>query len=158
MEEILSQLEHLFVQSIPTVVFVFLLLVILDRIFFQPVTAILKKREEATTGALARAREQAAAVETKSREYEAAFQAARQEVYRQREAARRVNLAEHENTLKRARAQSEAMLDEAQKKLTAEVGSVKGELEGPCRALGREIAEAILGTSAPPSERGGLRS
>src|ERR1700722_20033387 len=103
MSEILSQLEHLFLPSVPTVVFVFLLFVILERIFFRPLVSVLKQRAEATVGALARAREQAAAAEAKSREYEEAFQAARQEVYRQREADRRASLAERDATLQKAR-------------------------------------------------------
>src|SRR5207247_10774395 len=89
MGDILSQLSHLLVQSLPTVVFVFLLTVVLDWLFFKPLTGVLKQREEATVGALARAREQAAAAEAKAREYEAALQAARQEVYRLQEADRR---------------------------------------------------------------------
>ena len=76
MGDILSQLSHLLVQSLPTVVFVFLLTVVLDWLFFKPLTGVLKQREEATVGALARAREQAAAAEAKAREYEAALQAA----------------------------------------------------------------------------------
>ena len=102
MGEILSQLAQLFIQTIPTVIFVFVLYVILSRFFFGPLTAVLKKREEETTGAMARAREQAAAAEEKARQYEAAFQAARQEIYRQREADRRAILEDREATLKRA--------------------------------------------------------
>src|SRR2546422_11557440 len=86
MGDILSQLSPLLVQSLPTVVLVFLLMVILDWLFFKPLTRVLGQREEATAGALARAREQAAAAEAKAREYEAALQAARQEVYRLQEA------------------------------------------------------------------------
>ena len=82
---IFSQLGHLFLQATPTVILVFFLFIVLDRIFFRPITAVMKQREESTVGALARAREQGAAAETKTREYEEAFQAARQEVYRQRE-------------------------------------------------------------------------
>ncbi len=65
MGDTFRQLGHLFLQTVPTVVFVFLLFVILDRIFFRPLTAVLKRREESTLGALARAREQAAAVGVK---------------------------------------------------------------------------------------------
>ena len=57
---VLSQLAQLFVQTIPTVVLVFVLYVILSRFLFRPLTAVLKKREEGTQGAMARAREQAA--------------------------------------------------------------------------------------------------
>ena len=94
MGDILHQLGQLFLQSIPTVVFVFFLLVILDWLFFRPLTQVLRKREDATVGALARAREQSAAAQDKAREYEAAFQAARQEVYRQREEDRKAALQE----------------------------------------------------------------
>ena len=62
MGDTFRQLGHLFLQTVPTVIFVFLLFLILDRIFFSPLTAVLKKREELTVGALARAREQTAAV------------------------------------------------------------------------------------------------
>jgi F-type H+-transporting ATPase subunit b len=158
MGEIFSQLGQLFVQSIPTIIFVFLLLVILDRLFFRPLTTILKQREEATLGALARAREQAAAAEAKSRQYEAAFQAARQEVYRRREAERRTALGEREIALRKAREQSEAMLRDAQAALTAEVTATKRELEGACCSLAQQITETILSTASPADEVGGARS
>jgi len=73
MGQTLSQLAQLFIQTIPTVIFVFVLYVILRRFFFGPLTAVLKKREEETQGAVARAHEQAAAAEEKARQYEAAF-------------------------------------------------------------------------------------
>jgi F-type H+-transporting ATPase subunit b len=145
MGEILSQLGHLFVQSIPTVVFVFLLLVILERLFFRPLTTLLKQREEATRGAVARARAQVAAAEARTREYEAAFQTARQDVYRLREAERKTALGERENTLRKAREQSEALLKDAQAGLSRQVEAAKRELESSSRALGVEITEAILG-------------
>jgi F-type H+-transporting ATPase subunit b len=145
MGEILSQLGHLFVQSIPTVVFVFLLLVILERLFFRPLTTLLQQREEATLGAVARARAQVAAAEARTREYEAAFQTARQDVYRLREAERKRALGERENTLRKAREQSEALLKDAQAGLSRQVEAAKRELESSSRALGLEITEAILG-------------
>lgn len=148
MGDTLSQLGQLFVQSIPTVVFVFLLLVILDGLFFRPLTGVLKQRDEATRGALARARDQAAAAEAKSREYEAAFQAARQEVYRLREAERRAVLSERENTLKKARAQAESWLKDAQAGLGVEVDAAKQELARACQSLAQQITESILGVSA----------
>src|SRR6266568_1396961 len=107
---ILSQLGHLFLQSTPTILFVFLLFLILERLFFRPLIAMLQQREDATRGALSRAREQVAAAEAKSREYEAAFQRARLEVYRQREAEGRAFLAERESTLQKKREQAEALI------------------------------------------------
>ena len=157
MGEILGQLEHLFVQTIPTVVFVFALFVILNRFLFAPLTAVMKKREEATTGAMARAREQAELAEQKARQYENSFQAARQEVYRQRESDRRAILQDRDTALKQAKQQSETLVGEAQARLAKDVARNKQELEATCQSLGEEIAETILGT-AVAAGKGGVRS
>jgi len=149
MGDILNQLGQLFVQTIPTVVFVGVLLFALDRLLFRPMTRVLKQRQEETVGALARAREQAAETETKAREYEAAFQAARQEVYRQREADRHAVLAEREAALKRARAESESLLTQAQAELAAQVEAARKELQASGQALASQIAESILGNGNP---------
>ena len=148
MGDILNQLEQLFLQSIPTVVFVFFLLVILDWLFFRPLTQILRKREDATVGALARAREQSAAAADKAREYEAAFQAARQEVYRQREAERKAALHERETTLQKAREQSEVWRQGAQATLRKDVEAVKQDLQAACRSLAQEITALVLDPAA----------
>jgi F-type H+-transporting ATPase subunit b len=154
---IFSQLGHLFLQAIPTVILVFLLFVILDRIFFRPLTAVLKQREELTVGALARAGEQAAAAETKTREYEEAFQAARQEVYRQREAARRTNLEQRDAALRKGREQAEVLIREAQAALAAEVARAKTELDAACQPLAEEISQSLVGPDSTPDGQGRLR-
>ena len=146
MGEILKQLGQLFLQSVPTVIFVFLLLVILDWLFFRPLTRILKAREDATVGALARAREQVEAAGDKAREYEAAFQSARQEVYRQREAERKAALREREATIGNARWEAELLRQEGQTALRREVEVVKQQLQATCRSLAQEITEVVLDT------------
>jgi F0F1-type ATP synthase membrane subunit b/b' len=145
MSSILSQLERLFIQTIPTVIFVFLLYLFLDRFFFRPVTAVLKKRDEETTGAVTQAEKQAVAAEEKARQYEATFQAARQDVYRQRENDRRSILEEREATLKQARSRSEVLVREAQASLAAEVTESKAQLQTSCQSLGQEVADRVLG-------------
>ena len=143
---ILSILADLFISSVPTVIFVFLLFVIFNRFLLKPLTAVMKKREEETTGAMARAREQAAGAEEKTRQYEATFQAARQEVYRQREAARRSMLADRQAGIDKARQQSETLVKETQAGLATEVARSQKELLATCRSLGQEIASTVLGT------------
>jgi F0F1-type ATP synthase membrane subunit b/b' len=150
MGDILSRLGHLFVQSAPTVIFVFLLLVFLERLFFRRLTEVLKEREARTAGALERAREQAATAEMRSREYEAAFQAMRQELYRQREVERKESLVEREETLRKARQQNEARLAEMQAALAAEVQFAKDELRVACQALANEITETLIGNGGKP--------
>lgn len=158
MSDILDQLAQLFLQSIPTVILVFVLLAVLERLLFRPLTAILKQREEATVGALARAREQAAAAEAKSREYEATFQAVRQESYRLREEERRAALGEREETLRRTRVQMESRLKEAQASFEGEVGAARQELARASQSLATKITEAVLSASPPVDRPGGVRA
>jgi F-type H+-transporting ATPase subunit b len=157
MAEILRSLGQLFVQAIPTVIFVFFLLVILERWFFRPLLAILKQREDATVGALERAREQAAETEAKAREYEARFQAARQEVYRLREADRRAALAERESALARTREEAELRLARAEADLANQVKMAKQELERASQALARMIADTVLGNGLEPGGQKGAQ-
>jgi F-type H+-transporting ATPase subunit b len=157
MGDIFRQLGQLFLQATPTVILVFLLFVILDRIFFRPIMAVLKQREELTVGALARAREQATTAGTKTREYEEAFQAARQEVYRQREADRHTNLEHRDAALRNARERAELLTREAQAALAAEVDRAKAELDAACQPLAEEISESLVGPETTPGGQGRLR-
>ena len=157
MGALFDQLGHLFLQTIPTVIFVFLLFIILDRIFFRPLTAVLKQREESTVGALARAREQTAEAESKVRQYDEAFQAARQEVYRQREADRRANMEQRDTALRKGREQAEVLIHDGQAALAEEVGRAKAELDAACQPLAEEISQSLLGPDSVPGEGGRLR-
>ena len=157
MGAIFSQLGHLFLQTIPTVILLFLLFVILDRIFFRPLTAVLKQREDSTVGALARAREQATAAETKAHQYEEVFQVAQQEVYRQREADRRTNLEQRDGALRIARDRAEVLIREARTALAAEVARAKTELDATCQPLAEEISESLVGPDSTPGGQGRLR-
>jgi F-type H+-transporting ATPase subunit b len=156
MEDILRQVGQAFVQAIPTVIFVALLVLILDRVFFRPLTAVLKAREDASEGARERARERLTLAEAKGQEYEAAWQKARQEVYRQREADRRIVLTGRETVIRQAREQADFLVEEAQASLNAQAQAARTELGVASRALAEEIADAILGVQAPGAEEGGL--
>jgi len=158
MSEIIQQLQTLFLQTIPTVAFVFLLYVTLDRLLFRPLTKVLKEREDVTIGAMVRAREQIAAAEAKSQQYEAALQGARQEIFRLREAARGEANAERERMLKEARAESESRLRKALATLAAEVETAKHELRKSTEALALEIAETVLGGGPSADKKGRVAS
>lgn len=152
MGQITGQLGQLFAQTIPTVVFVFCLLLVLNRLFFKPLSNTLEARAKATSGALAEAGEQAAVAEEKSRQYEHSLLSARQETYRQREAARREALSERENTVQKARAEAESMLGDAQRALDAEVAQSKRDLRGAVDALAAEVTDTLF---APGLDEGG---
>jgi F-type H+-transporting ATPase subunit b len=154
---IFDQLGHLFLQAVPTVVLVFFLFVILNWVFFRPLLAVLKKREELTVGAQARAREQAAEAEARARQYEATFQAARQDVYRQREVDRRASVEERDAALRKAREQAEVVIHEAQAALAAELDRAKAELDAVCPSLAEEISQSLLGPDLASGGQGRLR-
>ena len=158
MSDILGQLSQLFLQSSPTLAFVFVLLVILDPLLFRPIIRVLKRREEETVGALARAREQAATAEAKSREYEAAFQAARQASYHLREEERRAAMREREEALQKARQQMDARLKQAQASLQTEVEATKKQLAGAYSSLATEITETVLSNGPSAGRTGGART
>jgi F0F1-type ATP synthase membrane subunit b/b' len=116
----------------------------------------LKQREDATIGALARARDQANTAEAKSREYEETFQAVRQDSYRLREKERSAALIEREITLKKAREQMQALLNEAQTNIQKEVKAVKQELVKASQSLALEITEAVLARGVVNDAEGGI--
>lgn len=156
MEQVFSQLGQLFVQTIPTVILVFVLVLVLERLFFRPLSRVMDRREEATSGALARAREQAAAAEEKARQYEEAFRAARQNVYRERDESRRRALADREAALGAARERAESLLKDAQAALANEVEAAKRELGRGSHTLASEIADVILGDRASNQPQGSV--
>ena len=156
MDETLRQVGHTFVQAIPTVIFVSVLVVILDRLFFRPVAAILKARQDATEGAREYARQKLELAEAHVKEYEAAWQKARLEVYQQREADRRGVLTEREALIRQAREHADSLVQEAQESLAAQTQVARAELGTASRALAEEIARAILGAPEPIAKQGGL--
>lgn len=144
-----QELAQAFVQAIPTVVFVALLLFILRRIFFRPLAGVLKAREEQSKGAVARARERAVQADARAAEYEALWLKARQEVYTQREAERKQAVAARDEVVRQARAKAEATVKVAQADLAAQVEQARKELAQPSAALADQIAAVILAEPAP---------
>lgn len=156
MEEILRQVGHTFVQAIPTVVFVAVLVLILDRLFFRPITAVLKARQDATEGARERARGRLELAEARGKEYDLAWQKARQEIYRQREADRRNVLASREALIRQAHQDADSLVQEAQSSLAAQAESARAELGTASRSLAEEITGAVLGAEMPATTQGGV--
>ena len=151
MGDIFNQIGQAFVQAIPTVVFVGLLVFILRRLFFQPLGAVLNEREQRSKGALEHARERTALAESKAAEYEAIWLKARREVYALREQDRRAALAAREEAIRQARAQSEATVKQAQAEIAGEATVAQAELTRNSQALADGILNAILadGEGAP---------
>ncbi|MGH9327338.1 MAG: ATP synthase F0 subunit B [Terriglobia bacterium] len=150
MGDTLRLLQHDFLSSIPTIIFVIILLAILERLLFRPLAKVMKEREEASVGAQERAREEAERAKAKAREYEAALQAARLEVYDFRQSERNKAVAEHEGALKAARARAEERIKNGRAALADEVSAAKQQLTASSQSLAGEIAERILAGDALP--------
>lgn len=158
MSSVYGLLERLYLGSIPTILFVVILLLILDRLFFHPVARVMEKRAEETDGALARAREQAAQAEKLAGEYARAIQAARLEIYGARQEDHQRALAERERMLEQARQRGDKLIQEAQAALAAEADAAKTQLTAVSHSLAREITWRILGMEPPPAEDGNVRA
>jgi len=144
-----EELAQAFVQAIPTVIFVTLLVFILRRIFFGPLAAVMKARDEQSKGAVARAKERAAHADARAAEYEAEWLKARQEIYSQREADRREAVAARDELLKQARARAEATVKAAQAELAAQAEQARGELAQSSAALADQIVRVLLPRPIP---------
>lgn len=158
MGQITSQLGHLLAQSIPTMVFVIFLLVILDRLFFKPLSQTLDARERATSGALAEARQEAAAADERLREHEQAIQSARQAIYRNREDIRREALRERDDKVQKARGHAESMVGEAQASLEREAETAKIELRTAVESLAVEVTDALFAPRLAGGGQGGAQA
>jgi F-type H+-transporting ATPase subunit b len=157
MNQIWVSLGQLYIHSTPTVIFVIVLFVILDRLLFRPIADVAKKREDATVGALERARKQASEAEAKSRDYQSAIQAARVQIYAARQEDRQKALAERESTLKAAHERSEKLVKEAQASIAGEAATAREQLSAASESLARELMERILGEGPAPVIHGGAR-
>lgn len=149
MGDIFGQVGQAFVQAIPTIIFVTLLVSILKRLLFQPVGNVLKTREEQTKGALVRAAQRAAFAATKAEEYEAAWQKARQGIYGLREADRRAALAGRDEVIRQARERAEQLVKEARASLAEQGEAARRELVPASERLAEEIAGVILTGPGP---------
>lgn len=150
-----QQIGQAFVQAIPTVIFVSLLVFILRRIFFGPLAAVMKARDAQSKGAVARAKERAAEAEARTAEYEAMMLKARQGIYAQLEAQRREAVAARDEVIRQARARAEGTVKAAQAELAAQAQQARGELAQSSTALAEQITATILPAPAagPLEER-----
>ena len=143
------ELAHAFVQAIPTVIFVTLLVFILRRIFFRPLAAVMKERDEQGKGAVARAKERAAQADARAAEYEALWLKARQEIYTQREGDRRAARAARDEVHKQARARAESTVKAAQADLAAHAAQARRGLAESSAALADQIVRVVLAGPVP---------
>jgi F-type H+-transporting ATPase subunit b len=128
--------------------FVLLLTVVVDRMLLKPVLAVIKKREEAIDSARDLARRSATEAQAATAEFERKTAAARAEMYREMDDMRRAALDRRAEIVAATRAEAEAQVADAAKRLDEEAAAARHKLEAEAQALGLAAAEKILGRKA----------
>lgn len=124
---------------------VLLLTVILDRLLFRPITRVVQERERRIASARQLAEESAAKAQAATAEFEEKIAVARGEVYRQMDDMRRSALERRAALLAETRRETEAELAKATGQVQADAKEARARLARDADALGREVAERILG-------------
>ena len=128
--------------------FILLLTLIVDRLLLRPVLGVIKKREDAIDSARDLARRSATEAQAATAEFEKKTAAARAEMYREMDEMRRGALNRRAEIVAATRAEAEAQVADAAKRLEAEAAAAKQKLEADAQALGAAAAEKILGRKA----------
>jgi F0F1-type ATP synthase membrane subunit b/b' len=127
------------------VFFVLLLTLILDRLFFKPLLAIIKQREDAVSSAKALADQAAAEARRATEEFDRQTATARAEVYRQMDEMRRAALDDRAALVDATRKETESALAQARADLARDVADARARLDKDADALAAEAASQILG-------------
>jgi F-type H+-transporting ATPase subunit b len=128
--------------------FVLLLTFVLDRLLLRPVLDVIRRREEAIASARDLANRATSEAQAATAEFEEKTNAARAQMYREMDDMRRAALMHRAEIVAKTRAEAEAQVAEAAKKLQTEAHDVRRRLEADAQALGTEAAERILGRRA----------
>jgi F-type H+-transporting ATPase subunit b len=148
MQEIIQQIEALFIGAIPTIL-LFIVLVLSYQFLVQgPLTATLKKRRALTEGALEDAQKAIAAAEAKAQEYADKLRQARAEVYKVREQRVKQWNAEREAALDAARKASEVKVNQARAGLEAETAAARTTIQASAAELAGQVVRAVLPLAA----------
>jgi F-type H+-transporting ATPase subunit b len=152
MQEIVQQLETLFIGSVPTIL-LFIVLVLAYQFLIQgPLTATLDKRRACTAGAIEDAQRAIAQAEAKAAEYAAKLRQARGEVFKIREERLKQWNAERDAALDVARKAAGVKVSQAKAELEAEAALAKTAIQASASDLARQVVRAVL-----PATAGGSR-
>ena len=127
------------------VLFVLLLTLILDRLFFRPLLAIIKQREDAVGSAKALADQAAAEARRATEEFDRQTATARAEVYKQMDEMRRAAMEDRAALVDVTRKEAEAALAKARAELASDVADARARLDKDAEALASDAASKILG-------------
>jgi F0F1-type ATP synthase membrane subunit b/b' len=152
--ELLNQLGDFFLQSVPTIVLVFLFYWFLKANLFQPLAKVMAERSRQIEGSRRDAEASQAAAQEKIRAYQEAQKKARAEVYAEQEVARRAVLEERAKLVRETRERANEKIMAAKESFAKDFAAVRTQLEQESHTLGAEIAQAILERRPPATPTG----
>jgi F-type H+-transporting ATPase subunit b len=148
MQEIIQQVEALFLGSVPTVL-LFIVLVLAYQFLVQgPLTATLKQRRARTDGAIEDAQKAIALAEERAAEYAASLRQARSEVYKIREQRVKHWTAERDAALDAARKVAALKVSQARAELEAEAALARQTIQASAGELANQVVRAVLPLAA----------
>lgn len=147
MDEILGQLGGLLLGSVPTIIFIVLLLGIYTAVVHRPLVKVLAERHSRTEGAIEKAHADIAQAEARTAEYEQRLREARMTVFKSQEARRQLALQARAAAVTEARTRAQTQVEGAraaieQDKLAAQTG---------LQAESGKLAAAIIRTVLHPA-------
>ena len=152
MEEIIQQVEALFLGAVPTVL-LFIVLVVCYQLLVQgPLTRVLKERRARTQGAIEDAQKALADAEAKAAEYAEQLRLARAEVYKLREERVRQWTSERDGVLDATRDAARKKVAEAIAQIQAEAAEARRAIETSAPELAAQVVRSVL-----PQTAGGIR-
>jgi F-type H+-transporting ATPase subunit b len=121
---------------------------VLDRLLLRPILDVIRRREQAIDSARELARQSAAQAQNAAADFEQRTAPARAELYRQMDDMRRAALGRRSEILDQTRAEAEAQIADAARRLDDETDAARRRLGADADTLGAAIAERILGRRA----------
>jgi len=150
--EILNQLGVLVLGSVPTIIFLVLLVALYGAIVRRPLERTLLERRNRTSGAVDQARKAIARAEAETSSYEEKLRAARAELMAARERRAQQWQAEREQALEAARTAAQDMIRTARKEIDEDAIVARQQIEGATAQLSEQILRAVLPAGAQLSE------
>lgn len=127
------------------IVAVLLLAFALDRLLFKPLARAVGQRQASVKSAVELAESAASRAQTATAEFEAKVGAARADIYKQMDERRKAAEGYRSDVMGRTRAEIETTVAEAKAQLEAQTAEARAKLEADAEALGREIADKVMG-------------
>ena len=127
------------------IIAVVLLAIVLDRVLFQPLLRVMRRRDEAIKSAMQAAESATAKAQAASAEFDTSVTAARADLFRQMDERRKAAEGYRKELVARTKADVDAQLTSAKAELEAQAAQARATLEAEAEALGRDIATKVLG-------------